>query len=178
MCNKSRVTLWLLAALASAQALASDIPAMPPAPQSLLVGEMLRIDAQRARAAELAKTAETQANIATTSMLAAGAPVVDGLHPAAPAPGIPVPGLSTANPDPVAPASLSAIYGVGTRLYADVRIAGQTVTYAAGRAQPIRTSQPRTIYRLRAIRPPCVHLNAVAETSATSTLQLCLGDKP
>jgi len=154
----------MMLALCSLPARADEIPPMPSAPKSLLVGDMLRIDADRARAAELAKTAN--------------------------APGIVVPALATnalvapslpSAHEPVAPpVSLSAIYGVGKQLYADVRIHGHAVTYAAGRAQPIRTSQPDTRYRLRAIHPPCVRLEArsAGVKSVAPTLELCLGGKP
>jgi len=162
MCNSNppglpRAAVWLLLA-GIRLSLAAEIPAMPPAPDSLLVGDLLRIDAQRARAAELAKTA----GLAPMGAPGTGFPQISA-SPAFPSgdvshPGIP--GLTAVSPEPEAPAvSLTAIYGVGTRLHADIKIQGQLVTYAAGRAQPIRASDPYTVYRLRAIRPPCVQLD-------------------
>jgi len=150
----------MLLALCSVPARADEIPPMPPAPESLLVGDMLRIDADRARAAELAKAATTPGIVI----------------PALSANALVVPSLPSAHEPVPPPASLSAIYGVGKQLYADVRIHGHTVTYAAGRAQPIRTSQPDTLYRLRAIRPPCVRLDAhnAGGQPAASALELCL----
>jgi len=169
MCNKPRVTFsstaGILLALCSAHARADEIPPMPPAPASLLVGDMLRIDADRARAAELAKAATMPG--AAIPALEAGTCIV--------------PSLLQSNPEPALPlASLSAIYGVGKHLYADVHIHGRAVTYAAGRAQPIRAGQAQTAYRLRAIRPPCVELDAqnARVKSAAPALELCLGDKP
>jgi len=158
-CGMLSKTSFLLAVLWGAHVCAHDIPAMPPAPESLLVGDMLRIDAQRARAAELAKAAQSPA-------LAA--------HPRG------VPGASMANPSSASsapvppPVALSAIYGVGAQLYADVLIRGQAVTYVAGRAQPVRIGPLQTAYRLRAIRPPCVQL----DTGSKSALELCLGGRP
>jgi len=61
MCNKPRnlpglprAAVWLLLA-GIRLSLAAGIPAMPPAPDSLLVGDLLRIDAERARAAGRAR---------------------------------------------------------------------------------------------------------------------------
>jgi len=169
MCNKPRVlfakTACIVLILWDVHARADEIPAMPSAPDSLLVGEMLRLDAQRAHAAERAKAAIMPG--AAMSVPGAGSLVV--------------PSLLQTNPEPaVPPASLSAIYGVGKQLYADVYIHGQAFTYAAGHAQPIRASQPNTPYRLRAIRPPCVRLDtrSAGAKLAASALELCLGGKP
>jgi len=169
MCNKPRVpfsrTACIVLALWGVRAHADEIPRMPPAPASLLVGDMLRIDAERAKAAELAKAA----------------PMPGVAIPALGASPLVVPSLSQGNSEPVLPlASLSAIYGVGKQVYADVRIHGHAVTYAAGRAQPIRASQAQTAYRLRAIRPPCVLLDAqdTRVKPAAPALELCLGGKP
>jgi len=166
MCNKPWFlgTVCMMLALCSLPARADEIPPMPPAPKSLLVGDMLRIDADRARAAELAKTASAPGIV--IPVLSTNALVV--------------PGLPSAHEPVAPPVSLSSIYGVGRQLYANVRIHGHTVTYAAGRAQPIRTSQPDTMYHLRAIRPPCVRLQArsAGVAFAAPMLELCLGGKP
>jgi len=180
MCNKPRnlpglprAAVWLLLA-GIRLSLAAGIPAMPPAPNSLLVGDLLRIDAERARAAELAKAA----GLAPVGAPASGFSPINA-SPASPTAGVSppvVPGLSAVSPEPATPAvSLAAIYGVGARLLADVSIQGQRVTYAAGRAQPIRASDPHTAYRLRAIRPPCVQLEP---GHGDPVLELCLGARP
>jgi len=145
------------------QGFTHDIPPMPPAPESLLVGDMLRIDATRARAAELAKVPISTSRVADP----ADVPEPSGASPTFDALTSPT-------------IALTAIYGVGAQLYADVLIQGHTVTYVAGRAQAIRATASRPTYRLRAIQPPCVQLDGPgAGTNSTGTaLKLCLGDRP
>jgi len=131
------------------QALADPIAPLPPAPASLLVGEMLRLDAKRALENERAKVAPPIRTIQATTSTA------------------PYP----AKVDPPA-VTLLSIYGVGNQLYADMRIHGQAVTYAAGQAHPIRGHQ-QAHYRLHAIRLPCVQLQ-----TRRIPLELCLSSKP
>lgn len=156
--------------LMPALAQANDLPPMPPAPPSLHVGDMLAIDARRALAVEQGKAWPMHAMASATGMAASpgSTPPHAGVvhHP---------PQTPDADADTGADAAsiaLLAIYGVDKRLYADVRIDGRLVTYAAGRAAPIRAGVADMSWSLNAIRSPCITLS----DSAGRQRETCIGE--
>lgn len=156
--------------LMPALAQAGDLPSMPPAPPSLHVGDMLAIDARRALAVEQGKAWPMHAMVPAAGM--AAPPDIAARHA-----GVVHHPPQTSDADADASAAdasiaLLAIYGVDKRLYADVRIDGRLVTYAAGRAAPVRAGVADMPWSLSAIRSPCITLS----DNAGRQRETCIGE--
>lgn len=120
-------------------------------PEGDTVRELLRADAQAARAASI--TPRQAADWLRQ-------PAPDARRAAAPS-GAAASALSV----PVDRIDLLAIYGVGAALQADVSINGVVSRYRAGRATPLASSPGHgEAYVLQGIKVPCVSLQKAGQT--------------
>ena len=111
------------------------------------VRELLRADAQAARAAPPPRQAADW-----LGPRAGGAPRASGGPADAPH------GSGAADRVDVV-----AIYGVGKALHADISVNGRVSRYRAGRAAPLASASPGDSYVLQAIDVPCVRLRKSGE---------------
>ncbi len=126
------------------------LPDLPPAPAGQAVSELLMMDARRAIAAEHAKHPLPPSALSAahgTASTASGFPQPSG----------------AVKPAPL----LTAIYGVGHRLHAQVVIDGQEALYVSGHARAV-TANPSP-WRLKRIAPPCIDL----ESDNGGAMRLC-----
>lgn len=161
MRNNVLARLAGLALATSAHASLATLPELPPAPAGQAVSELLMIDARDAIAAERAKQ-QTSAQPAQPVPSTGSPTSVTGLPTT----------MASATPPVQSGPVLTAIYGVGNRLRAEVLIDGQHTLFANGRPSPLTGAS--TSWRLKRISPPCVDLE-----SDDGAMRLCaarLGD--
>ena len=155
MRNNVLARLAGLALATIAHASLATLPELPPAPAGQAVTELLMIDARDAIAAERAKQ-QTSAQPAQPVPSTGSPTSVTGLPTT----------MASATPPVQSGPVLTAIYGVGNRLHAEVLIDGQQTLFANGRPTPV--SSVASPWRLKRIAPPCVDLE-----SSDGAMRLC-----
>ncbi|MHB0818485.1 hypothetical protein ACYCFK_09415 [Stutzerimonas stutzeri] len=181
MSSNSTRTLLLAAACGSALLAPSAVFSSGPAPEAMLVREMLDIDARLALHKErenleaaMGKEARRPAQTLPTGTAPSIAPVSTGSrYTPAPVEAVAEHEQPVATPQPEqAPAlSVLGIFGLGNQLFVDIEIDQRRVRFQRGSPKALGAHSDIP-YRLAAIKPPCVTLISLKQGDQSQTVCL------
>lgn len=153
MLNKTLIMLGLMVSVVSVAHASGPMPS-----QSLIVREMLQIDANIALMNERKRLDEAMGVVNEKQVTVESASETSQL-------------IESSEEEETVSLVVHGIYGVGNELFADIGINGSRVRFKRGREVAERVG-PDFPYRLKSINPPCATL-----INAGTEMPVCLGGK-